>query len=251
MKQQGNQLKKEQKKFYNPVGEITANVVARYIARGVIPKREQQDVETAIIEKFLSKQDVIDNAFQRKAKKTTYYTAVINRMCAEVIRKEQNHWYAVNEKVDGSLPHDRTLSFETEKQILIHEELKRFSAGIMLFNGLKVKVLLFLKYYYDIPLHNCDIKNYASSKSREALEILGERSQLSKATVNDRLAQLVLLVENKKVSGDAVRMWLNKQIDILLCRLNGRNKRFHNRETIGVMLEMQHDYSENKNKNQA
>ncbi|MGM0650114.1 MAG: hypothetical protein ACQES1_06350 [Bacteroidota bacterium] len=240
-------MKSEQNRFYNSVKEIITKVVVRYIARGVIPKREQQDVETAIIEKFLSKQDKIDNAFLGKAKKTTYYTAVINRMCAEIIRKEQNHWYAVNENNDSSLAHDTTLSFETEKQTLVQEELKRFRSGIMLFNGFQAKVLLFLKYYYDIPLHNRDVTNYAGSKDHEALKILGDRSKLSKADVNDRLAQLVLLVENKNISGDAVRMWLNKQIDILLRRLNGKNIRFHNRETIGVMLEMQNNSSENIN----
>ncbi|MFO7791262.1 MAG: hypothetical protein R6V32_11915 [Bacteroidales bacterium] len=248
MTHHSNQLiQKEQNRFYNSVKEIITKVVVRYIARGVIPKREQQDVETAIIEKFLSKQDKIDNAFQGKAKKTTYYTAVINRMCAEIIRKEQNHWYAVNENNDSSFSHDRSLSFETEKQMLIQEELKRFRAGIMLFNGSQAKVLLFLKYYYDIPLQNSDVTNYAGSKDHEALKILGKRNNLSKAEVNSRLAQLVMLVENKNISGDAVRMWLNKQIDILLCRLNGKNKSFHNKETIGVMLEMQYNSSESVN----
>lgn len=240
MTQQSNQLsRKKESGFYNNLREMTGKVVGRYVARGVIPRREHEDVETAIIEKFLLKQNKIDSSFQGKAKLSTYYLAVINRMCAEVIRKEQNHWYAVNDMNDSGIFYDSTLSFETAKQTLLQEELKRFNACLLLFNSLQGKLILFLKYQYNIPVNTTDVEKYAGDKSREAMKILEGRNDLSKAMVNERLARLVALVEGKQLTGDAVRMWLNKQTDILLARLNGRGKRFHNKETIGVMLEMQ------------
>ncbi|WP_462281063.1 hypothetical protein [Salinivirga cyanobacteriivorans] len=237
-----NQLnKKVSEEFFNTLKELITKVVARYIARGAIPRREQADVETAIIEKFLLKQEQIDSAFQGKAKISTYYIAVINRMCAEVIRKEQKHWYSLNEHDDKKILADSTTNFDASKQTLVNEELKRFRATIMLFNGSSAKVLLFLKFYYDIPITTQEIRNYAESKTAKAQKIIEKRSELSKAELNQKLADLILLVEGKKVGGDAVRMWINKQMDTLLCRLNGQNKSFHNKETIGLMLEMQHN----------
>lgn len=236
-----NQLnKKVSEEYFNTLKGLITKVVARYIARGVIPRREQADVETAIIEKFLLKQEQIDSAFQGKAKVTTYYIAVINRMCAEVIRKEQKHWYSLSEHDDKNILKDSTVSFDTAKQTLVNEELKRFRATIKLFNGSSAKVLLFLKFYYDIPITKQEIRDYAGDKAGKAQKIIEKRSELSKAQINQNLAELLLLVEGKEVGGDAVRMWINKQIDILLRRLNGQNKRFHNKETIGVMLEMQY-----------
>ncbi|ALO14652.1 hypothetical protein L21SP5_00985 [Salinivirga cyanobacteriivorans] len=237
-----NQLnKKVTEEFFDTLKELITKVVARYIARGAIPRREQADVETAIIEKFLLKQEQIDSAFQGKAKISTYYIAVINRMCAEVIRKEQKHWYSLNEHDDKKILADSTTYFDASKQTLVNEELKRFRATIMLFNGSSAKVLLFLKLYYDIPITTQEIRNYAENKTAKAQKIIEMRSELSKAELNQKLADLVLLVEGKKVGGDAVRMWINKQMDTLLCRLNGQNKSFHNKETIGLMLEMQHN----------
>jgi DNA-directed RNA polymerase specialized sigma24 family protein len=230
--------KQEQNGFYQTLNHLINKVVMRHVSRGVIPTREQEDVKTSILEKFLLKQNKIDGSFQGKSKIATYYTAVINRMCAEVIRKEQKHWYAVNEFVENSTPHDATLSFDAAKEVLVKEELKRFMASIMLFNGSQSKVILLLKYYYDIPLLPGDVANYAGDKEKEAIKILAGRSGLSKSVVNERLAKLVFLVEQKKMTGDAIRMWINKQVDILLYRMNGRNKSFHNKETIGVMLEM-------------
>lgn len=233
--------KKVSDEFFETLNGLISKVVARYIARGAIPRREQSDVETSILEKFLLKQAKIDSAFQGKAKITTYYIAVINRMCAEVIRKQQKHWYSINENDEKDLPQNATVSFDTARSTLVKEELKRFRATLMLFNGSSAKVLLFLKYYYDIPIKDNEISNYAGAKAEKAKQLLDNRSKLPKAMINQKLAELVLLVEKKQVGGDAIRMWINKQVDILLCRMNGKNTSFHDKETIGLMLEMQSD----------
>lgn len=240
MPQSNLNIVREPDEFLQTIKALVTKVVSRYIARGVIPRREQKDVETSIIEKFLLKQDKINSAFQGKAKVTTYYIAVLNRMCAEVIRKEQKHWYAINDDEDNGLPQNATVSFDTAKSTLVQEELKRFHSSLMLFNGTADKFLLFLKYYYDIPLQEVEIANYAGSKKEEAKQILAERGNLSKAMVNERLAELVSVVEGKDVGGDAVRMWINKHLNTLLNRLNGKNRSFHDKETIGLMLEMQY-----------
>ncbi len=249
MVQHSNQLNRTNEDgFYNTLKELTEKVVGRYIARSVIPKREQEDVETAIIEKFLLKQDKIDSAFQGKSKRTTYYIAVLNRMCAEIIRKEQKHWYAVKEMADKYVRQDApTFSYEAAKHTLVKDELKRLKVALMLFGSMHAKVLLFLKYWYNIPLGRNDVEDYAGKLVKEAMEMLEGRDDLSKTQIHERLADLLALVEKKDISGDAVRMWLNKQMNMILYRLNGENEHFHTKETIGLMLEMLEDREKQHN----
>lgn len=229
----------EQNEQLKTVSFIVSQVVAKYISRGVIPERERGDVEMAITEKYLLKRNKIDQAFEGRSKRITYYTAVITRMCCEVIRKEQKHWYSVTQNEDSYNPEPGSSAFETARQTLLKEEMKRFSFALILFNDLHAKVNLFLKYNFDIPLKDEEIYAYAGLKKDRAVVILGQRSDFAKAQVNKNLAELVLLVENKKVGGDAIRMWINKQIDILIARMNGSSQRYHNRETISIMLEIQ------------
>ncbi|MDG5799618.1 hypothetical protein QA597_04495 [Marinilabiliaceae bacterium ANBcel2] len=237
--QLSNKIDQKQSEFLSTIKSISSKVVGRYVSRGAIPERERGDVEDSIIEKFVLKKEQIDNRFKGKSKRSTYYTAVINRMCCEVIRKEHKHWHVVTNNSDEEFHHYATVELDSAKQTYVNEELKRFNNSIMLFNGTHSKVLLFLKYYFDIPLQESIITEYAGYNNKEAvLKILGNRKGLSKAAVTERLAKLVLLVENRDIGGDAVRMWINKQINVLLNRMNGNNKRFHNKETIGIMLEM-------------
>jgi len=226
--------------------ELSHKVVGRYVARGAVPLREKEDVENTILEKFLSKQDKIDKSFKSKSKKTTYYIAILNRMCAEVIRKEQKNWYSINSLNNGELKQESSTSFETEKQTLIKEEIKRFNACLQIFNQEKSKLILFLKYYFNIPLNKYDINNYAGKNSNEVQFALKGNNSLAKAEKNERLANVVLIVEQKNISGDAVRMWINKQIDILLNKLNFKQSRFHNRESLAVLLEINDSIEKNK-----
>lgn len=234
-----NKLKEEdQNEQLKTVSFIISQVVAKYISRRVIPERERGDVEMAITEKYLLKREKIHQAFEGRSKLTTYYTAVVNRMCCEVIRKEQKHWYAVEENEYTYKPESGSAAYDTARLTLLKEEMKRFSFALILFNDLLAKVILFLKYYFEIPIKDEEIHAYAGLKKDQAAAILGQRSGLAKAEVNEKLAELVLLVEDKKVGGDAIRMWTNKQIDILIARMNGDNQRYHNRETITIMLEI-------------
>ncbi|PKP15534.1 MAG: hypothetical protein CVU06_16390 [Bacteroidetes bacterium HGW-Bacteroidetes-22] len=51
------------------------------------------------------------------------------------------------------------------------------------------------------------------------------------------MALAVNLVENKNIKPDAVRMWFNKQMDILLHGLNGNKMACHTRETLVLLFE--------------
>jgi DNA-directed RNA polymerase specialized sigma24 family protein len=225
------------------VGEITSitkRVVSKYTARRVIPKREMEDVEMAILEKFIKQKEQILKAFEGKAKFSTYCMAIVNRMCCEVIRKESRHWYAVHE--EELLPgqyEQSTPSIETEKNAVLHSEILRLKQILLFFNEESTKVLLFLKYYFDLPIGKSDVFAYCPTREKRLLDIfINPREGLSKGELFERLAEVVNLVENRKVKGDAVRMWLNKQIEALLIRLNGMGGSRHTKESLALLFEL-------------
>ncbi len=224
----------------NSVVDIANKVVSRYVFRSVIPEREREDVVMAIVEKFLNQKDKIEKAFEGKSKLTTYFVAILNRMCCEVIRKESRHWYSI---VEGEPPVNeasrRTLDFEAEKSFAIVNEVKRLNNTMLLFNGERAKINLFLKYYFDLPIDSSDISDYAGSREEEVKELLQDAGQKSKGDMFDNLSQVVNIVEEKNVKGDAVRMWMNKQIEIILSRLNKNGMANHDKDSLAVLLEIQ------------
>ncbi|MFO8067180.1 MAG: hypothetical protein R6U11_06330 [Bacteroidales bacterium] len=238
MQHNSNQIINSEKLMIELVNLITKKVVARYISLTVIPDREREDVEMAIIEKFLIKKDKINQSFRGKSKITTYYTAVINRMCCEVIRKEQKHWYSVIENLVVDSDKTKTVFLETAKKTIIKDEVKRLSRAMLFFNGNRHKVNLFLKYYFDIPLKDEDIELYCNDLYEQVKDILNKNSSIRKSYIYDNLSQIVNIVEDKNVGADAARIWLKKQINTILTLMNAGGQYHYNQESLSVLFEL-------------
>jgi hypothetical protein len=221
--------------------EIANKVVGRYVYRKTIPSREKDDVVMSIVEKFLNQKKKIESAYEGKSKLTTYFVAILNRMCCEVIRRDSKHWYSIQEGDFNSkeIGEAITKSYEAEKKFAIGNELNRFNNTLLLFNGDSTKVSLFLKCYFDLPIDDEDIMDYAKEKTNEVRYILEGTEKLSKGDLFEKLSKVVNFVEGKNVKGDAVRMWLNKQVEIILNRLNKNGIANHDKESISVLLEIQ------------
>jgi hypothetical protein len=233
-----NQIERDEKSTLELVIFITKKVVARYISLSFIPNREREDTEMAVIEKFINKKEQIHQSFKGKSKITTYYTAIINRMCCEIIRKEQKHWYSLLENIISEENGSKTLFFESAKETVIKDEVKRLSKALLFFNGDRQKVNLYLKYYFDIPLKNEDFEMYHNNYKETIQEILKTREGLKKSEVFENLSNVINLVENKNVGPDAVRIWLNKQIDIIIVRMNANGNYNYNQESLSILYEI-------------
>ncbi len=240
MEANSNQLISNDSNDLDSILVIIRKVVSRYVARNAIPLREKEDVEMAVVEKFLKKRTETLKAFKGNSKLTTYYTAIINRMCCEIIRKEQKNWYIIHDGHQEEISKSSsTQIFESEKNILIKEEVKRLANTLLFFNGTMAKVTLFLKYYFDIPLEDIEIKSYNTCKFNALKSILSQRSSLSKTSMFENMAQAIHIAEQKKIGKDAARMWLNKHIEIILSRMNANGLSSHTKESLAILLEMQ------------
>ncbi|MFP4556767.1 MAG: hypothetical protein ACLFNU_07840 [Bacteroidales bacterium] len=219
---------------------IANKVVTRYAYRKVIPWREKEDVVMDIVEKFLAQKDKIEKAFEGKSKKQTYFIAILNRMCCEVIRKESKHWYSINEgEDDRNLSWLSTSKIDAEKRVALRNETSRLANTMLFFNGSRAKVNLFLKYYFDLPISENEIMEYSGENMDLVSELIKREDAISKADVFENLSKIVNIVEGKNVKGDAVRMWLNKQMDTILSRMNSNDASYHNKETLALLFELQ------------
>ncbi|MGE0079576.1 MAG: hypothetical protein AB7S48_17075 [Bacteroidales bacterium] len=218
---------------------LIRSVVGRYIQRRAIPSREQEDVVMDVMEKFLKQKEKIFGSFEGKSKFTTYCIAVANRMCCEVIRRDCKQWYLVTEKENSNLPNETALNHhEAEKKFLFKQEVKRLETILFFFNNDYAKLILFLKVYYSMPISNNDIKNYADLLSEKVRSIITEEKSTTKGDVFIRLAEVVNLVEQKDIRGDAVRIWFTNQINTIIRRLNGNGIANHDKESLSILLEM-------------
>ncbi|PKP22188.1 MAG: hypothetical protein CVU05_05035 [Bacteroidetes bacterium HGW-Bacteroidetes-21] len=218
--------------------DLIKKVVVRYVGKKSIPIREKKDVEMAIMEKFLNQRDKINASFQKKSSVTTYYIAIFNRMCCEIIRNDNKHWYSITESdkevvVETKASH----SLETAKALIIKNEVKRLSNVLLFFNREQSKLLLFLKYYFNLQIDERDILSYSKDKYATVKSMLIPSDMLSQAELYNVLAEITNLVENKDLKGDAVRMWLNKNIDLILYRLNFNNESNHSRDSLKILME--------------
>ncbi len=222
------------------ISHVAETVVGRYVVKKAIPKREQEDVKMVVLEKFLLQRDKIMAAFQGKASLNTYFVAVLNRMVCEVIRKESRHWYAVveNESENESFQYSLSSSMEAEKELILKYEVVRFHQTLLFFNGTGDKVNLFLKFYFGLPIQPLEYERYGRHHARELSTILQVDEMLSKGTAFNQMAKAVNLVEGKNLKGDAVRMWLNNQMDVILNRLNASGGSQHNRESLALLCEL-------------
>ena len=128
---------------------LVRKVVWHYVRRGSIPQRESEDVVMSIAEKFLDRKNLIDARFKGEAKKTTYYIAVMHRMCCEVIRAQHRNWQLVDDSVDTRMECMASDDYETEKQMMLDQEVNRLKHLLAFTQDDRAKLILFFKVYFD------------------------------------------------------------------------------------------------------
>jgi DNA-directed RNA polymerase specialized sigma24 family protein len=219
---------------------LIKKVVERYVRQKIIPQREFEDVMMTVVEKVYSRKEKIENAFEGRSTLTTYYIAVINRVCCEVIRKEKQVWQTVEDVESMSTGNtEQTEHYETEKKLIVTQEVKRLEYLLLLLNHDKEKVILFLKFYFDIPVDFSDVTGYAKDRSKEVFLLLTSTKPQSREDTFTCLADVVNKVENKHIGKDAVRIWFTSQLNSLIERLNGNDPGCcHNRESLSILMEM-------------
>ncbi len=215
---------------------FSERVVNKFIANKHIPRREKEDVQMAIVERFLLKKEKITNNFQGKSKASTYCVAVLNRMCLEIIRKEIKHWNLSDDK-HKEIREDKGLN--SIDSLIITDEIKILKNIIELFNDDKEKIILFLAYYYQLKINVENIRRYDNNYIKHnLLELFIYPKSITKGIIFENLTQAANIVENKNNKSDATRIWLNKIINSIISKLNSPLERAsYTKESLEVLFE--------------
>lgn len=222
------------------IEELCSIIINKFISRGVIPFNEKEDIKQSLLEKYLLKREKIATAYSGKAQPRTYYSAVLYKMTCEVIRSELNNWKTIKSEVNEMLKYNKDNSLSPEQATIIHNEKDLLDKVLTTFGKERGKIELFLKIFYRVPVNNDDIKKcYKNHEDNASFEITENKPGIKDKELYSSLANLVNQYENKDVKPDAIRMYINKYINSILSRLNGRYQRAnYTKETLGILFEI-------------
>lgn len=220
-------------------------IVKKFIKSGQINYDDYDEIKQILIEKYLNKQTTIAASFSNKSKVQTYISAVIYKMLLEVLRESKNYKNKVK-KTESILANDyRQTVISPEDQLVIEDEKRYLIRVFESFGPEQDKLILFLKIYFQIDFTDTDLIKYCKiEKDKIAVELEGYENKLADKDIYKILCRLHFLGENKTVMPDAIRMYINKNIERLIARMNGKNERaYYTRESLGILIEMA--YQEN------
>ncbi len=213
--------------------------VLRYVNRRAIPLREKQDVEMSVIEKFIKQKNQIVHAFQGNAKASTYCTAVINKMCCEVIRKEYRHWQAADHDLYQGLELMYSMADNrTDHYLLIKLELIRLQNAFNNYRQDVPAMEVLLSFYFGLKPKTNSFVSWSGLCDQQMEEWFVRIRNSSKCECYRDISALVSTVENKNVKPDALRMRIYKYMDMLIGFLNQNDQSGHNRETLRLLFEL-------------
>ncbi len=216
--------------------ELAQKVVKRYVNRGSVPRREEEDMTMTVIEKFLQKEESIYASFQGQSQISTYCIAILNRMTCEVIRKEMKHWSISDSEEDLS---SSKASLSQTDYLMIQDEVLNLTRLLLFFGDERHKIKLFFAFYYRLLISHSDLIAYDYNYLDHSLDkLLAANESMSKGEIFGILSEVVRLVENRQSQPDAIRMWLNKIRNSLITRLNlGCGHSGYDKESFQALFE--------------
>ncbi|MFA8435306.1 MAG: hypothetical protein ACEPOZ_12380 [Marinifilaceae bacterium] len=211
---------------------LADKVVQKYYY--TIPASEREDVKMSIIENFLSQEDKITQRFKGNSEIKTYCFAILNRICCGIIRKELKNWQTKGE----CMLQNETNNSSSLAEMLIEDEIIYLNR-IFTLMGDSHKLVVFLASFYRLHPKEILVKEYdANYIKNKLLDLLNTEKIASNGEIYEILSHVVNIVELKDIKSDAVRMWLNKQIDLVISRLNGSfNRANYDKESLEVLFE--------------
>ncbi len=220
--------------------KIADIIVKKFVKNKSIHVSEFDEIKQTIIEKYLQKKDKIEINFTEKSKPETYISAILFRMVLEVLRTERNKNQRYLDFEDNIKIFEKEKIINPEEKLIIQNEKEYLKRVLNTFGKEQVKIILFIKIYYQINITNIEIKNYSKNITcKKILNCLGENKDLKEKEIFLLLSRLQNTAEKKQVKPDAIRMYVNNSIKKILERLNGENNRtFYTKKTLALLFEV-------------
>ncbi len=218
--------------------KITDIVVKKFIQNGSLYYDDFEDVKQSVMVKYYSKQKTIEAAYSGAAKVETYLSAVVYRMVLEILRSKTSLARRKLEYEDHSKLINNNKPLNPEEETIIKNEVVYLNRILLTLGKEKDKIFLFLKYYFKLKIKLIDLGTFVKSELRsKILEILKNTIPLKDKEIYEKLCEVQLIVEQKITKIDAIRMYINKNIDKIISLLNANERAFYTKETLRILFE--------------
>ncbi len=219
--------------------KITHIVVKKFIRNGSISYNDFQDVSQTVLEKYWKKKDKIESSFSGASKPETYISAIVYRMVLEIIRSEKNKPKHYTDFEPNLETHNHEKVLNPEEELIINNETKYLERVLLTLGDERIKVVLFCKCYFRLWINNEDLIPYVPPHlCDKAYEMLHDTAQLKNKEVYARLCEVHNLVESKTIKPDAIRMYIQKNIEQILFRINGNNRAYYDKDSLRTLFEL-------------
>lgn len=213
-------------------------IVKKYIASGMFPPSEFEEVIQCVNEALFSRISSIQRQYKGTALLKTYLTGIARNVCLRLHHKEKRLGKTV-EFDELSYPGTAQL---TDK-LAIEHAVEEFQTLLTLYNKKLPKLLLCLKLYFRIPIDVQDIKLCYPGCTQQDIGLLLQSfgfkyDNMRDSEVYEGITPVMNRCENKANSADAVRKWTHDRITEIIDVLNGDPpKSSFDEESLRVLVE--------------
>lgn len=218
---------------------ISSIIVKQYIGDRRIDPEDYDDFTQTLKTRYLASKDRIEAKFRGDSQPQTYMSAVLNNMLREEIRTYDRHKQRSDEFEKVAMQSGETdNSISPEDRAIIENEKKNLRRVFLTLGKNRAKVLLCCKMVFRLKVTDEDLDEYLNGRPSNGAEKFIEVSDSDQnQDIYQKLCQVTNLVEGKDNKSDAIRLWLSKQIDQIITRLNSNGISKYNLETFGILLE--------------
>lgn len=224
------------------VQQSMKKVVLRLVSKGMLDFVDVDDVIQELNELLLKKKlaDIQRNYQPEFGQFLPYFERCVYNKSMDILTKISNNQLRTIEFPEAI----EALSDEEEsmdENIFLHEELRKLGVYFSLFHDKRAKLKLLFQLYARICLIEPDFRFYCNNIPSRLLEALIESfgvpyHQLRDKEVYEEIKPLIELVENKKITSDALRKWINERAEELIGSLN-KGKYHYDKESLKNLMQ--------------
>jgi hypothetical protein len=217
---------------------LVDTIVQIHVTAGYIDQEEKQEYVHQILDEFIQRLPSIREQYNEKSMLRTYCAAIFRNLCRDSIRRGQRD---VPVRIFNEPPERRITYITPLTELVIKQEVEFFGRAITLFGRKTIKVRLFLKAFYRLPLENKEVSDYLPDADLPELQAwineIGRVEPEDDHGLYDVLIRLSLRAEGKRRTRDAVRKWIRARIVELVGLMNAARGTQHTEETISLLAE--------------
>jgi len=224
----------------------------RMVNSGFYLYQEREELCQEVSLRLLEKADVIKKQYdEKRALLITFFSLKIVNICYQILREEKNkpRCEGINEgHADFS-----TGKHETDKEIYLLDEFKKFEVILKMFYRKRTKIELCLQILYRIPVLYFYFVNYCKKTAKSFFAVVTKLLPLNKDFTNKEIFHIITPYLNKcdrKNNTDAAAQRLmHNMIKSSIEQMNkGNESGVYDKEAFQALVEKYYDYKKNPKK---